>query len=82
MDYNEIMRWAVIGFILSPLLELVGHWRLAALKRKNQCPEVYVQELLGHHKRSVVVVAVWILLCRLILVLSMLAAASAFFIMR
>jgi len=82
MDYNDIMRWALISSILSPLLELVGHWCLAAPKRRNLSPDISVQELLGHHNRSVAVAAVWILLCRLILMLSMLAAASAFFIMR
>lgn len=82
MDYNSIMRWALIGFIFSPFLELLGHWYLAALRRKNLLPDVSVQELLRHHKWSVFFAAVWVALCRLILVLSMLAAASAFFIMR
>ncbi len=77
-----IMYCGFLLFISAPILELLGHALLANYKRRGMCDDQSAQELLGHENSSVVVTAVFVLLTRALLLLSMVLMAWAFLFLR
>jgi len=82
MSYNVLMWWALIGFVFSPITEVIGHLVLNVFKRVGIAQDISVQELLRHQHTAVASIAFVIIICRAILLLSVLAAVYGFFFLR
>lgn len=76
------MWWALIGFVFSPITEVIGHLVLNVFKRMGVAPDKNAQELLAHLHKGVAAIALVILISRAILLMSILAAAYGFFFLR
>jgi hypothetical protein len=76
------MWLALIGFVFSPIAEVIGHLVLNIFKRTGIAPDKSAQELLTHLHKGVAAIALVILICRAILLISISAAAYGFFFLR
>lgn len=69
--YNQVMYWGFLTFIIAPVFEVLGHLFLTWLTRDGMCKDQNIYELVSHKNPSIFITAFFVLLARLLWLLSM-----------